>query len=280
VAVFGEGFRQARRRWLYDAPTQQAFGWALSLSIALIVLHFLVFQSIFALATYYVAFGDFAHLSTNKIAQENFIKSAVIGLAPAGFASVLTAFLFARFRPAGSNSPLPFQWPRLGFLGWALIIIGFMVAMYVVAALFAFIANVNPNEYSPFGEGDKAGSKAGGVEKSVAGLAGSPVLLTLGLLGVVIFGPLAEEVIFRGLFFSALINTRLGRPGTVVVTSAVWALLHLSAAPIFFVSILFVMGLLLGYLLLKFGSLWVPLLCHMLWNSMFAVAMVYMAFTR
>jgi len=42
-----------------------------------------------------------------------------------------------------------------------------------------------------------------------------------------------------------------------------------------FVGVLFVMGLALGLLLLRFGSLWVTICCHILWNVISSGAMFY-----
>ena len=111
-----------------------------------------------------------------------------------------------------------------------------------------------------------AQNSAGMVEKAISSLAAEPGLNILALPGTVLGAPLVEEVLFRGILFAGLVNTRLGRLGTVIVTSALWAAAHLGAAPILFGVIIFFMGLALGTLLLRFGSLWVTIACHTLWN--------------
>ena len=85
--------------------------------------------------------------------------------------------------------------------------------------------------------------------------------------------PLTEELLFRGALFSAIASSRLGRIGAVMITAALWALAHATSAPLLFVGILFVMGICLGLLLLRFGSLWVTIACHASWNAMSSLAL-------
>ena len=88
---------------------------------------------------------------------------------------------------------------------------------------------------------------------------------------LIAFGaPIAEEVIFRGQLFSALSQTRLGVSGATVVTSALWALLHLSE-PWLSVGLIFVMGLVFGWMIYRFGSLWVTMVAHAVWNASYAL---------
>ena len=109
-------------------------------------------------------------------------------------------------------------------------------------------------------------NSAGLVEKAVSSLATERGLFIFALPGTVLGAPLVEEILFRGILFAGLVNTKLGRVGTVIVTSALWAGAHLGAAPLLFGVIIFCMGLALGTLLLRFGSLWVTIACHTLWN--------------
>ena len=81
---------------------------------------------------------------------------------------------------------------------------------------------------------------------------------------------MVEEFLFRGPLFSALAQTRIGRWGTVVLTSAGWSLMHMTE-PYFSIALIFIMGLVLGALLLRFGSLWVTIACHGVWNLMFSL---------
>jgi membrane protease YdiL (CAAX protease family) len=86
------------------------------------------------------------------------------------------------------------------------------------------------------------------------------------LLAVGIGAPLSEELTFRGFLFSALAKTRLGAVGTSIVTSAAWTAMHAGYSPAGITEV-FLIGLYFSYLLVRTGSLWVPILCHGLYNS-------------
>jgi membrane protease YdiL (CAAX protease family) len=90
--------------------------------------------------------------------------------------------------------------------------------------------------------------------------------------GLVIGGPLAEETTFRGQLFAALAQSRIGVPGASLVTSGLWACAHITE-PLHVIALLFLMGLALSWLLVRFGSLWLPILCHAAWNGLQALAL-------
>jgi membrane protease YdiL (CAAX protease family) len=73
--------------------------------------------------------------------------------------------------------------------------------------------------------------------------------------------PLAEELLFRGFFMSALARTSLGYIGAAVIASGAWAALHFRY-PLIDIVILFSLGLLLSWLLWRTGSVRVPIVCH------------------
>lgn len=88
----------------------------------------------------------------------------------------------------------------------------------------------------------------------------------LTLLAVGVGAPLSEELLFRGFLFAALARSRLGAVGAAIVTTAAWASLHGNYSP-FGVFEVAVIGLFLCWLLWRTGSLWVPIFCHALYNS-------------
>lgn len=92
-------------------------------------------------------------------------------------------------------------------------------------------------------------------------LGGYAVVATVGV--VVLLGPLAEEVFFRGFVFAGLIQ-RLGVSRALVGSSLVFALFHVD--PRVMIPI-FVTGLLLAWLYHKTGSLWGPFVGHAAQNA-------------
>ncbi len=95
-----------------------------------------------------------------------------------------------------------------------------------------------------------------------AKMAGS---LPLFFLAVIVVAPLGEEIAFRGFLFRGLSNTWLGIAGTIIVTSAIWALMHVQYDWVEIAQILLI-GLVLGWLRWASGSTALTILLHMLTN--------------
>jgi len=80
-------------------------------------------------------------------------------------------------------------------------------------------------------------------------------------LAIVVAAPLAEEPLFRGFMFRGMAESRLGVGGTIVLTSFLWSMLHLQYDWYGIVSV-FVIGLLLGWVRHRTGSLYAPMALH------------------
>lgn len=96
----------------------------------------------------------------------------------------------------------------------------------------------------------------------LAGKSGVP-FLWIQWLFIGLIGPIAEEFLFRGLLqgiFSKIFGLGLG----IVIPALLFALFHVDLA---LLAPLFVLGLILGWLRYYFGVLWIPILFHMLNNS-------------
>ena len=84
-------------------------------------------------------------------------------------------------------------------------------------------------------------------------------------IAVVILGPLFEEVFFRGFLFVGFRQSRIGVAGTIGLTALIWALLHVQYG-VYEIATIFVLGIVLGIMRFKTGSLWSPLLMHTVVN--------------
>jgi uncharacterized protein len=80
-------------------------------------------------------------------------------------------------------------------------------------------------------------------------------------IALVIAAPLFEEMLFRGFLLKGFATSFMGPIGAVVVTSGVWAVLHVQYDA-FDMATVFCSGLLLGTARLVTGSLLVPLALH------------------
>jgi hypothetical protein len=89
--------------------------------------------------------------------------------------------------------------------------------------------------------------------------------LPLFFLAVVVVGPITEEIAFRGFLFRGLSVTWLGVAGTLILTSAAWAAMHVQYDT-FTVAQIFLIGLLLGWLRWASGSTLLTIALHMLAN--------------
>ncbi|NQT32183.1 MAG: CPBP family intramembrane metalloprotease [Candidatus Omnitrophica bacterium] len=95
-------------------------------------------------------------------------------------------------------------------------------------------------------------------------------VLWLSVLFAAIFGPIAEEIFFRGFMYSA-IKKKFGIFGAMLITSALFSLLHTHIVGFFSIMVL---GMLLAYLYEKTGSLVSSITVHIIHN----VGMVFMVF--
>lgn len=99
--------------------------------------------------------------------------------------------------------------------------------------------------------------------------ASTPVALAYaaGWIATSLIGALAEEVLFRGLLFSA-VDRLAGRGAAIVMSAAAFSWEHVGndgASTIWLVR-LFLQGLLLAYAVHRTGSLWWPIGYHAGWN--------------
>jgi membrane protease YdiL (CAAX protease family) len=272
MAGFGPDFLRAKQGWLYDVSARPSLVVALISLVGLFIL-LAALQTVFGFAIYFLQNGpgveSFAEASE---AQNNFAKATIVGMLPTGLLTAFCAWWLARVSYAPENRGMPLYVPRLGILGWAAVILGFVIGVYLLFfALFSALG-VDPQDYMPSGGGiNDQQSKAGLVEKVLADMVKEPLLFAIALPGVTIAMPMAEELVFRGPIFAAIASSRAGPWSAVILTSAAWALIHMTA-PWIFVAIIFMMGLILGTLLLRFGSLWVTIVCHSIWNSMSSLA--------
>lgn len=89
-------------------------------------------------------------------------------------------------------------------------------------------------------------------------------LLTL-TIAVVAVAPVTEEFAVRGFLFRGWAATRLGVPGTILITAVLWALIHVQYEW-FFVGEIFGAGLIFGALRARSGSTWLTVVLHAMYN--------------
>jgi membrane protease YdiL (CAAX protease family) len=89
--------------------------------------------------------------------------------------------------------------------------------------------------------------------------------LVLFFIAVVLVAPVTEEIAFRGFLFRGLSASWLGVAGTLIATSAAWAMMHVQY-DWFTLAQIFLIGILLGWLRWASGSTLLTIGLHMLAN--------------
>ncbi len=85
------------------------------------------------------------------------------------------------------------------------------------------------------------------------------------LFALIIAAPFFEEILFRGFLFEGLRHSSLGFIATAIITSAIWAGIHLQYG-LYEIVLIFFVGLLLAYSKAKTGSLYIPIAMHSFMN--------------
>jgi membrane protease YdiL (CAAX protease family) len=167
------------------------------------------------------------------------IHSAAVKLA---VSAGLAAFVLYRLRSSSKPSR---QWglqpPALhaAAAGWIAVYLAWMLGTDLVTHWRG------PWDFTPWSEAPLAAS-------------------VMRVLAVGVFGPIAEELVFRGYLFG-LLKDRAGIPLTIAVTSLGWAVLHVDYTW-WVIAIIAVDGLLLGLARWRTGSVYVPIAMHVLYN--------------
>ena len=99
---------------------------------------------------------------------------------------------------------------------------------------------------------------------SAARDAGTPAILLL-LIAAVVAAPIGEEIVFRGFLFRGWTASPLGVNGTIVLTSAIWAAIHVQY-DWFGIGQVFCLGLLFGWVRARSGSLALTMMMHSVCN--------------
>lgn len=90
------------------------------------------------------------------------------------------------------------------------------------------------------------------------------------IVTMVIVAPIYEEVMFRGILWSAVREQFAGSKGAwvaTITTSVLFSIIHLQYE-FYEMSVIFILALLLGYARSRSGSLYVPILLHIINNGL------------
>jgi membrane protease YdiL (CAAX protease family) len=85
-------------------------------------------------------------------------------------------------------------------------------------------------------------------------------------LAIVVFTPIGEEIMFRGFLFRGWLRAPRDAWAVIVITSLLWAIIHLQY-DWYVIGQIFVFGLLLGWLRWASGSTILTIMLHALINA-------------
>lgn len=167
------------------------------------------------------------------------MESALSG----GVCSALILFMCWRWKRTQVSTLLGLRLPKpIAFLKWFAVFAAIMLGIELLAQ------NV------PAFETDF-------MEKVIGSTTNWPLLI----IGVVILGPLFEELLLRGLLFGSLRHIA-DEHISIAISAGVFALMHLQySLPV--MLLILPMGVALGYARVRSGSIWVPVVIHMLNNG-------------
>jgi uncharacterized protein len=235
----------------------------------LIALVYFIAQSIVGLAISILGF----HADLTD--QPALLKSSILGVFPASIPTAAFIWWVSKYRGGVPSDVLALHFPRLGWLGWLTVVSGFLLVMYGLVVTIVYVFQIDLNDVITGPDGQAQAQDL--VKQTMLELTRQPALYWAAFLSVAIGAPIGEELIFRGYMFSWLAKTGLGLAGATLITSALWALIHKGTGPWYLVGVLFVMGIVLSCLLIRFGSLWVTLVCHGVWNAITALTILAVA---
>jgi membrane protease YdiL (CAAX protease family) len=258
MAVLGPDFRAGLRHPLYRPHSPTNLLPAIGIFAILLIANQVILQPLFATGIAALGAGDGDDFYTGLG------RGMLLSILPAGLLTACFAWILARQGGISPKEVLALHYPALGIVGWGAIVLGFPVAMFIVFAVLALVFRFDL-------------TSTGLVEQTVMQSSNDPLYFLIAG-GLIIGAPMAEELTFRGQIFAALSQTRLGVVGTSVLTSALWAALHAFAQPpLYVIVLLFLMGMVLCWLLVRFGSLWVTIACHATWNAMQTILLYFPA---
>jgi membrane protease YdiL (CAAX protease family) len=89
-------------------------------------------------------------------------------------------------------------------------------------------------------------------------------VLTLAF-ALVVIAPLMEELLFRGFLFRGYAASRLGVVGAILLTSVIWASMHIQYE-IFYIVQIIVLGCVFGWIRWRSGSTLLTIILHAIVN--------------
>lgn len=166
---------------------------------------------------------------------------------------VTVGWILARVGPRATLAVLGRRAVKIRDVLWSLVhgVIAYVVVTFGVGVALVWLVESLDRQVPPVQEGLQEAIQGGEVYGAVA------------IVSAVVLAPLGEELLYRGVLLRAL-HRRLPAWPAIGVSALVWAATHFE--PFVVVSV-FPLGLYLGWLQVRHGTLVVPVLVHALFNG-------------
>ena len=214
--------------------------WNVGFTGTITLIIFLCFTIIQVLVITYFSYLS-PETSHEALAYRNLGSISIIS----SFISLLLLFGFIRIKKISIINYLNISIPKISDT------ILFVFLSFILMMISEFISNRYPNIFD---------------NNFVIDSYQQATSLPLFYLGVVIFGPLFEECLFRGFLFKGLEKSFLGGNGAVFISAILFSIIHIQYGIWVILCMLFPMAMLLGYARLKSQSLLLPILLHAINN--------------
>jgi membrane protease YdiL (CAAX protease family) len=192
-------------------------------------------------------FDSGADTNAGKLAVQFMVVVSFVG----------TAIGFA-LRDAGGRLRVAFD--RFGLRQFTISMLGIALLAWFVYFLvqLGVGALIDPHQ-------DDVTKELGTDDSSAISIAATALLVVAG-------AALSEELLFRGVIFAGF---RKSMPfwAAALISSFLWALLHLAAANFAVVIVLAIFGIVLAWLYERTGSLWAPISAHAINNALAVLAL-------
>jgi CAAX protease family protein len=210
-------------------------------------------------ATVSLVLLSFAYYTGSRLTGIVISGQTLESLGYAAFSAVAVVVIaVAAARRADWLVYLGLVWPRWSFIG-----LGFVVLAVEATFNFGLFSLLPiPDDSTP------------GVVDEYRAAIGNPVALVLFWLSLTVIAPVSEEIAFRGFILRGWMSTRLGVIGAIVLSSLLFAAMHVPDKLPVFIS-LFVGGMLLATMRWLSGSIVPTILMHATWNLGIGILMAF-----
>lgn len=251
-----------RRGWLGPRAFQQAPDRPLGLMPLDLAVGFslMILGSVAAVALIRVLFGPLG----KDAPLHQLAPALVIGQLLGQGSAVAYLLIRARGRGVGLSLARPWRDLKAGAAGFVCAMLLVLMAMAATAALGTLL-------------GDPPDALSHTLLSRVAQSEPSPAWAVV-MLSAMLLAPVLEEILYRGLGQTALLNT-LGpawRWPILMLVSAGFAVVHLGAVTWHALPALFLLGMVFGWLYERTGSLWPPILAHAGFNTLNLLVVMFL----